>query len=353
MSSPVQILDRSNDPQWDQFVLSHVHGTIYHTTLWRDLIVSTYGLKPYYLAIKNESGSIQAALPTFSVRNVLGNRRLCTLPLAQYCNPLINNNDQLTDLIDFVNDLLKKTGSFNFELKTDGKVPIDPGKQANVYNGFNHYRLDLSDEIAAIKKRFHKSCVTRCINKSLRCGLELKKATSIEDVSTFYKLYLHMRKRLGLPPQPIEFFRLMWKIFAEKGYMDIFFAVHEGSPISTVLLLKFKGTVIYEYGASIRHMINLHPSHFLLWEAINQAKVENFEVFDFGRTSKDNKGLSKFKERWGTKQDELHYFYFPALKGFDKTKNVGFITSATQKISKFLPNRIFEVYGKIFYKHFQ
>ena len=77
MSTAVTMVDPMEDDRWDRFVMSHADGTIYHHSVWRELIQQTYGYVPYFLAIENTQKDILGILPLFHVKSWLTGDRLC------------------------------------------------------------------------------------------------------------------------------------------------------------------------------------------------------------------------------------------------------------------------------------
>src|SRR5262249_27254929 len=154
--------------------------------------------------------------------------------------------------------------------------------------GYSSYVLHLDRDLQEIESSLHKDSIYRQIKKASARGLQLIVGDSLKDVKIFYALYLQLRKYYGLLPQPFTFFSHMWNILSQGNHINILHAAYQGKIISSLLLLKYKHTVIYEYGASRFDMMHLSPSPFLLWEAIKQAKRDGYKRFDFGRTSDDH-----------------------------------------------------------------
>ena len=89
------------------------------------------------------------------------------------------------------------------------------------------------------------------------------------------------------------------------------FAEKDGRNIAAIMCFKFKGRVSVEYSVVDERYMQFNPNHLLFWFAIKKAKYEGYNVFDFGRTHVENKGLNDFKRRWGTKEIELIDIFFP------------------------------------------
>ncbi len=147
----------------------------------------------------------------------------------------------------------------------------------------------------------------RAIKKAAATNLTIKPAPGDQGVAAFYHLYFEMRRERGLLAQPKRFFEIMQQVMRPHNRLEILHACLGEKIVSSILLLKYKDTVSYEYGASLPGGREVSATHFLLWKAIQQAKAAGYKKFDFGRTSVDNRGLMEFKSRWGTRCRELTY----------------------------------------------
>ena len=349
MQDTVILNDKVNE-EWDKFVLSHPLGTIYHTSDWCQLISQTYDHKPFYLIKKDGNGDIKAGLPFFIIGNIITKKHISSLPGAQFCNPLLYNANEFDGFIIHILELIRQNGYKYFELKLNGSFPIQNKGSWSIINDYSIYTLDISRPLDEIFSSFHKSCIQRPINKMSKVGVKIVKGDTENDVNLFYNLYVNMRKQNGLLPQPLKFFLNMWQILSKKQLIEILHAEHKGEIISSIILLKFKGTVIYEYGASNPSMMHLNPSHFLLWESIKNAKSEGYSLFDFGRTASENEGLSLFKSRWGTKQEALTYYYIPNMKGKALIRHNKFLDKLMHNTVKKMPLSLSKFLGGIIFQ---
>lgn len=349
--SRVRILDHNQMDLWDNFVFSHEHGSIYHTSMWRKLIEDAYGHSPVYLIIQGNNGDISAGLPLFIVKsNIMGNR-LSSLPCAQSCNPLVSNQQQFEQLMHFVLAIREKERLGYFELKTDGRFRFGSDILGKPLNAYSTYTLDIDNAVEAVKSTFHRSSIQRAIKRSHKLGMKLVVGDSHHDVKLFYLLYLRLRKKYGLLPQPFKFFSTMWQIMQKNDHIDVMHAEYQGRIISSILLLKYKGTITYEYGASVFDMRHHRASQFLLWEAIKRSISQGYERFDFGRTADDNKGLSQFKSRWGTIREPLSYYYAPERRGFSTIRQNSSVKNLMHYTLRYIPDYLCRLTGSLLYKN--
>ena len=352
MSCNLKLLNSGYDlTKWDAFVFNHPLGTIYHTSKWKRIIENVYGHRFIYLVLENDAGNIIAGLPLVLVKSKLIGVRLSSVPCAQSCNPLITSEIHLNIFLDYIRKVMREEQCKYYELKTSEDFKIrNPGLGEPLVK-YSTYILDIKRTLETIKMSFHKGQTLRAINKSYRSGLELVVGSSTNDVRIFYNLYLRMRKTNGLLPQPLSFFASMWETLFNEGWIEILLAKHSGEIISSILLLKYKDTVIYEYGASKREMLRLHPSHFLLWEAIQRSKIQGYDKFDFGRVEKDNYGLSSFKEKWGTRHEVLPYYFMPERSGFAMMRSSSLANKIMCYSIKTLPAWVCRLMGSLLYKN--
>ena len=101
------------------------------------------------------------------------------------------------------------------------------------------------------------------------------------------------------------------EIFYPKDMIELPLAEKDNKIIAGMLLFKYKKRVSAEFAVSDKIFQKFSPNHFLFWNAIKISIREGFEIFDFGQTSPANKGLMKFKKRWGSEVVDLPHLYYP------------------------------------------
>ncbi len=344
------VLTDEKPERWDRFVSSHELGSIYHTSLWTNVIERCYGHRVIRLVIEEPRHNIVAGLPVFIMKSRVVGNKMSTVPCAQCCDPLVTTQTQFDSLMEKIDRLIQEYRVDCYELKTDGKFAYHTGKTGSPLKNYSLYQLDLDRPLETIRNNFHKSCINRAINGSMRSGLQLRVAESERDVRDFYRLYVKMRKHHGLLPQPYRFFSCLWEIMADNGSIEVLHAEYAGRVISSLLLLKYKDTVVYEYGATDPAMTYLHPTHFLLWMAIQRAHSQGYKVFDFGRTSNENTGLSTFKSRWGAECKELSYYYLPNVKGVALLRQKSLAKLFMHQLVAHAPDALCAWMGRMAYK---
>jgi hypothetical protein len=89
---------------------------------------------------------------------------------------------------------------------------------------------------------------------------------------------------------------------------------------------------------------------FLFWKAIQDAKVDGVQQFDFGRSDYDNEGLITFKDRWGSQRMGLTYWRLPSqsVSGCGQWKR---ILKFAGPIFACIPDRLLAASGRVLYRH--
>ena len=348
----VRILTDDESDRWDAFVATHKEGGIYHTSSWRNIIRDVYGHVPFYLVIDDGEGRIRAGLPAFFINSRIAGVRISSLPGAHFCNPLIDGADDFAMLLDAVQDLMQQTKTDYFELKTSQSFAIRDSRLSQADSCFSNYVLEIDRPLETLMGTFHKSCTQRVLKNIDKSGLRLLRAESVDDLKPFYRLYLGMRRRYGLLPQPFDFFATMWKLLSPQKQIEIYHAEYQGEIISSGLFLSYRDTVTYDYGASDFDMLQMHPSHFILWTAIKNAHEREYRRFDFGRTSDDNIGLTEFKTRWGTTRVSLNYYYLPEVAGLAVMRHGNLPKKIMNHAMKLSPGVLCQMMGKVLYRNF-
>jgi hypothetical protein len=351
MTGKFVLLDNSRMGAWDAFVRAHQAGSVYHTSAWRSVIETAYGHKPLYFALQDESGCITAGLPVFLVRSRLTGTRFSTLPCAQSCNPLVGEESHYDALKQGILEYMAAVNIKMWEMKTTESFTFEKSCTNVSPDGFLTHLLRIDRPAADLFSALHKSSIQRAIGKARRSGLVLRRCDSREGVKPFVRLYVQMRRENGLLPQPGRFFEALWDILGREKMIEILYADYEGRPVSAIMLLKYKESVVYEYGATEEGFHRLSPSPFLLWEAILQASVEGYRTFDFGRTAVSEEGLVQFKNRWGTRQQRLPYYEMAHRGTMDSMRRDGRAKSIMAFAMRILPDSLCNAAGRLLYKH--
>lgn len=356
MKNIVKIIEPNSDRRWDDFVLNQKHGSLYHTSLWMDLVHRTYGYTPHYSTLEDSARSIKAAIPFFLVKRMFSGKKLVCLPFADYAGPLFLNNEDLEILLSSVLEQMQKDKVRDVEINTIGDTTLLERYLCKKRIVSKTHILPIATTLHEIRKGFHKSTVERGIKKAMKSNVEIIRSSRITEMRLMYDLYVTSRRNHGLPPQPFKFFKNMLSLFEPKKMVSVLLAFYGKKPIAGILLMNYKNVVYYMYGGSERGYLSQRPNHLLLWKAIETAHKEGFKFFDFGRTSLNNLGLMEFKKRWGAVEHDLISYANHDLIGMRKsiwTNTHSKRNEAIRSINRKLPKFVLRSFGSLFYRYFE
>ena len=343
---PVYDIDPCTDPRWNALVQSDPRSSIFHTLEWLRALRSTYGYSARVLTTSPNNAPLANGIVFCWVKSWLTGLRLVSVPFSDHCEPLVRDEDDLRVLLTEV------------EKKTAGKLKyaeIRPrSMQITALNGFARcspyhlHVLSLQDSLDALYSRLHKDCVRRKIRRAERENVIVEQGCSNSMLQQFYTLLLLTRRRHRLPPQPFSWFRNLAHCFGSR--LTIRVARIGDRPIASILTLRHKKTIAYKYGCSDSQFHHTGAMPLLFWRIIQEAKSEQLEELDLGRSEISNEGLIQFKDHLGATKTKLIYWRSPSdPPNHTDVRDVTF--GFAQGLLSHLPDVLFRLTGEIFYRH--
>ena len=299
-----EILDPLSDNRWDQLATSHPDCDIFHSSSWARVLHNTYQHRPFYLHLSQRSRTM-ALVPIMEVASALTGRRGVCLPFSDCCVPLLFDEAGATSIVSKLSQVAVTRNWKFFEFRGGPK----PASSAVLSARFYGHRIDLSRGAEHLFARFAGS-VRRAIRRALKMGVTTEITGSLESLSLFYDLHLRTRRRHGLPPQPMRFFRSIHEEFMKNGLGFVVSARSASRPIAAAVFLRLGGKALYKYAASDERYQELRGNDLVMWEGIKFLAPEGVRTLHLGRTSFEDEGLRRFKLGWDVTEEMLHYFRF-------------------------------------------
>ncbi len=339
-----------SDSRWDDLVARHPRASVFHQRAWLEALARTYGYEPVVFTTSSPTGDLKNGVVFCHINSWLTGQRLVSLPFSDHCEPLCDSAEDLSFMIRYLQAALEHQKWKYLEIRpihgnfgqTDDGIGFLP---AATY--FLH-RLDLRPDIDEVFRRLDNDSVRRRIQRAQRAGLVEKCGRSDDLLREFYALFVITRRRHGLPPIPIAWFRNL--IQCQNKALEIRLAYKDKIPIAAILTLQFRNGVYYKYGCSDARFNKFGATPWLLWKAIVSGKSNGANEFDMGRTQEDNPGLLEFKNHWVPHPERLVYWRFPysaSLVSFDRWK-----LKIAKNIFSRMPNRLLTMTGRLIYRHF-
>ncbi len=301
----IDTIDPANDPIWEAFTRETAEATPFHTGAWAKVLRDTDDFQPHYMVARGENGKIAAAIPLFEVNGA----RLVGVPFSDYCPPLLPDCEDSKALVA---ELKRTTNNGISGLELRGPSALDLEAEGfTKANAFSQHVIDLDGDIEELESRV-RSSAQRTIRKAKRNGLTVRAGDTLADMERFYDLNMLTRRKHGLIPQPWRFFENIHRHMISGGSGVLLFCEYEGRAIAADMMLAYGKKLVGKFNASDRRYQALGPNHLLQMRCIELGVAEGYSEINLGRTEPEHEGLRRYKLSWGSREEPLPYYYYPA-----------------------------------------
>lgn len=341
----VDRIDPFDGDRWDTLVSARSDHSVFHRSAWARVLAECYRHEPVYLRVLRD-GIELALVPLMEVASWLSGRRGVGLPFADFGGPLWDQPDSAAAVYAVVLEVAAERKWKHVEIRGSSVAPDGVSPAAS----FSAHQLDLRPGHEALEHGFSPA-VRRAVRKAQRSNLSITIERSQEAISTFYQLHCRTRRRHGLPPQPLQFFRALGRHFVTCGMGEVVLARLASEPVAGAVFLRSGRSAIYKFGASDPHHWPARPNQLVMWTAIRYLCEIGCEQLHFGRTDAQDAGLERFKRSWGAAQSNLNYFRY--LAGSDAwLADLGVPLSACcPPVFRHLPLSLNRLAGRLIYPH--
>ena len=333
------------DPRWGILVERHPLSSVFHTPQWLEALRRTYGYLPIVLTRNNEDEPLTSGLAICQMDSWLTGLRYVSLPFSDHCEPLLHDAEDIHMLLAGLREKAGTRAKYT-EVRACYSELFEP---AGFHLNAEHclHLLSLRPAINELFLGLHKDSIQRKIRRADREHVEREQGRSELLLQEFYKLLLMTRRRHGIPPQPLQWFRNLIDCFGPS--LTIRVARVNGRAIASILTLKHRTTLVYKYGCSDASFHQMGGMPCLFWEAIQEAKAEEMLELDLGRSEFSNSGLIRFKDHLGATRKALQYWR--SSRRHSGRVISGLNTNFAGKVLSHLPDPLFRLAGELFYRH--
>jgi len=283
-------------------------------------------------------------LPLMEVKRPFSGRSGVSLPFTDHCKPIGTSNEEVEQVLKTAISLGKTSGWRYLDFRGNGCC----FRHASPLTSYYNHTLSLNQDEQEVSSRFRAS-TRRNVIRAEEKGVRIRNAHSLKSVKKFYRLHCLTRKRHGLPPQPLQFFKNVYQHIIAQQKGQVFLASYAEKEIAGAIFFHFGRKAIFKYGASDKKYYHLRPNNLLMSEAINWYAHRTYESIDFGRTDLSNDGLLQFKRGWGAREQRINYYRFDTKK--NEFVQHSLVSENYQYIFKYLPTLVSRIVGKALYKY--
>jgi CelD/BcsL family acetyltransferase involved in cellulose biosynthesis len=340
----LNVLNPLSEPRWEQFVAQHPRASAFHGRGWLEALARTYRYEPLVLTSAPAGHALTDGVVFCRVSSWITGNRLVSLPFADHCDPLLNDESDLSEFMPEILRQCKHLGQY-MELRPLSDIPGQCGLR--ISHCYCFHELDLNPSVEEIYRNLHNDCVRRKIRRAEKEKLSYELGRSEHLLEEFYRLLLRTRRRHQLPPQPREWFGNVLKHVGDNAQIHL---VRKGNlPVAAIFTLQHRSTVIYKYGCSDERFHNLGGIPLLFWRLIEESKRSGMRSIDFGRSDLDNAGLIAFKDKFGTSRRVLSYYRYPGTA--IEPRITEWAKHAAKQLFSILPDPVLSSAGKLLYRH--
>jgi CelD/BcsL family acetyltransferase involved in cellulose biosynthesis len=338
-------LDPLAEARWPALVATHPLASAFHTRAWLSALQAAYGYRPLVLTTSPPGVPLTDAVVFCEVDSWVTGKRLVSLPFSDHCEPLLSDPAILEILLLHARGLVERGRYKRCEIRPHSAK----GEEVRSFQpkgGAVLHRLDLTAPADQLFRSFHKDCIQRKIRRAEREDLVYEEGNSEVQLNDFYRLMTMTRRRHGLPPQPLRWFRALIAAFGPD--LKIRIVRKDGAAVASIVTLSHRQTMVYKYGCSDASANKFGGTPMLFWKTIQEAKANGQNELDMGRSDLDDPGLSVFKEHWGSVATPLTYWRYPAK---DLRTRPQWQKSWADRVIAASPDRILQLAGNVLYRH--
>lgn len=153
---------------WQELVRQR-RSDVFHSPEWMRVLGDTYGFDIQAYVLLDEAGESLAGIPFCRIKDIK-EKRLVTLPFSDYCDPLVEDDEQWAGLTE---PLLAEDSPYTIRC-VHNNIPLADGRLRQV-NRAKWHSLDLQPDLDTIWRGLHGSA-RRAIRKAERKGVMLRTA---------------------------------------------------------------------------------------------------------------------------------------------------------------------------------
>lgn len=308
-----QITNNNFKDEWNKFVIQHSSPSAFlQSWQWGDFKNKNNNLLRFVI---EENNKIVALAQFFKIA-LPGKKFYLNCPYGPILNSKIKNqNSKVFNLIiSEIKKIAKQekivffriappyTKNYELHLPT-GKAGITnyglriPKILRNLKEPASTLILDLKHSTEDLLKNMHHK--TRYnIRLAQRKNVQIK---TISNIDEFYNLIQQTARR--------DKINIFSKNYYKKLLLNpcslLLIAYYKKQPLSAIILYNFGNTATYLYGASANQKRNLMPNYLIQWQAIQYAKSQGYQYYDFwGYDENKTKwsGINRFKKGFVSEQ---------------------------------------------------
>ena len=310
-----QIIDATDQKQWDDFVTSHPEANFLHSWAWGEFHLARG--KTIIRRIAVDNNQVIAAC-TGQVETAKRGRYLALAggPILDWQNQELVKNifadiaeqGKLHDCV-FVRIRPQLEHSPSAEkLFADLNLKSAPMYLSVEYAGILDLHKTEAEILTSASQRLR-----RALRKAEKNQIEISTSTDPKDIHEFYQIQLETAARHDFVSFSEDFLTKQFAAFAAHNQVKLYTAKHDGQILAQNFMIFYGPEASYHYGVSTQLGTQLSGAPLLHMQAMRDAREQGITRYNFwGITAEDDTkhrfyGVSQFKRGFGI--TELKYLH--------------------------------------------
>lgn len=285
--------------EWDRYVDAHPRASLYHRTIWREVIGRSLGQADASLLARNESGQLAGILPLVRLKSRLFGDFAVSMPYFNYGGPLSDHSGVSDALLEAAGQWAEREALDHLEIRELAPRSGWPERSHKLSmirrlpNSAEELDRELGSKLRAQIRRAERE------NPRVRIG-------GSELLPDFYRVFARNMRDLGTPVYSDRFFAEVLAAWPQSRIVCVYL---EGRAVAAALLLGYRETLEIPWASTLRETNALGINMLMYWQVLNLAIEQGYHYFDFGRSSPDS-GTYRFKRQWGAEPVPHHWHYW-------------------------------------------
>lgn len=300
----VEITSLSDNPcaraPVEDYVRNHPASSLWHTPEILQFITNTCGHAHQYLYASDRDGQIRGVLPVVQQTSWLFGNFMVSVPYFNYGGVLADSPIIAKELTQKAEQWRSERGARHIELRhTQDEFPDFPKRTDKMT-----WWLPLPKDQKWLWDSFQPK-VRAQVRRGERevSGVDIGGAELFED---FYRVFARNMRDLGTPVYGRDFFKNLLRTLGSRATLVV--ARIDGKPAGCAFLTGFGNRMEIPWASTLREHNHTGINMAMYWKVLQLAVEQGFELFDFGRCSRDA-GTARFKQQWGAHPVPLHWHY--------------------------------------------
>ena len=298
MSLIITKLTPSHHADWDEYARK-MRASIYHDSRWSQLIKKVFGHDSHYL-MATDNDKVVGIFPLIQLKSLLFGNFMVSMPYFNYGGIVADTHEVIISLISSAHELYHELGCSHIEMRFDTEQAIELPVRTDKITML----LDLPDNPDELWQAIGSKRRAQ-VKRPIREGVVFFNGGS-ELLDDFYYVFSNNMRDLGTPVYSKLFFKAILSTFSDNAFIAI--VRLNGEAVGAGFLIGHNGKLEIPWASTLRKVNRLGVNMFLYWNILNIAIEKKYQVFDFGRSSKDA-GTLKFKRQWGATEKQLFWYY--------------------------------------------